>query len=108
MTRKLWLVSVLSVSAIMLAAGCSRGGTYKIMKAESMSGQRIVAAMVDGGVTDETLKTWGKEISDQQGAKEPVTVMFYSGKDKLRATYAAGYLMSMPEGGVTLPSSPPK
>jgi len=39
-----------------------------------MSGQTVVAAMVEPGVTDETLKTWGKEISDKQGTKEPLTL----------------------------------
>ena len=65
----------LAVGPVIVAAGCSQGGgEYKILRTESMSGQTVVAAMVEPGVTDETLKTWGKEISDKQGTKEPLTL----------------------------------
>jgi hypothetical protein len=104
MMRKISLVLALAAGPVLVTVGCSRGsGAYKIMRAESMSGRRIVAAMVAPGVVDETLKTWGKEISDKQGTKEPVTVMFFEGENKMRATYAAGMLISYPAGGVQLP-----
>jgi hypothetical protein len=79
---------------MLIAAGCSKP-SYKILRTDTSGMTKLVQAEVPASVTDEQLKAFGKEIS---GGKDDVTVIFYAepARDfKMRATYAAGMLMSM-------------
>jgi len=103
----LWFVTVLAV--LVSAAGCSKGGNYKIIRSDSIANMRLISVQVAATETDETLKAWGKEISDKEGKGQNASIMFYDEKNNMCGTYGGGMFvrLNLPADG-SIPGSPKK